>query len=160
PRAGQPPPPGAGREPARGARDLQGGAARGGGGPEDLRRARHAPGHRDHRSPGRPPPMTWTFSPARSGMAALAAEWDDLNRRVCRAHPFLDTAFVGPLVDCFAGADDTLAVYRGPGGVEAMLLLQAPRRGICSTFLPSQAQIAPTLLPAPGPLGELVSARP
>ncbi len=104
--------------------------------------------------------MTWTFSPARSGMAALAAEWDDLNRRVCRAHPFLDTAFVGPLVDCFARADDTLAVYRGPGGVEAMLLLQAPRHGICSTFLPSQAQIAPTLLPAPGPLGELVSARP
>jgi len=96
--------------------------------------------------------MTWTFSPARSGMAALAAEWDGLNRRLCRAHPFPDTAFVGPLVDCFAGADDTLAVYRGPGGVEAMLLLQAPRHGICSTFLPSQAQIGPTLLPAPGPV--------
>lgn len=103
--------------------------------------------------------MTWTFSPAKSGMAARAVEWDDLNRRLCRAHPFLDTAFVGPLVDCFAGADDTLAVYRGTGAVEAMLLLQAPRYGICSTFLPSQAQIGPTLLAAPGSLRELVSAR-
>ena len=103
--------------------------------------------------------MTWTFSPARSGMTTLAAEWDDLNRRLCRAHPFLDTAFVGPLVDCFARADDTLAVYRGPGGVEAMLLLQAPRRGFCSTFLPSQAQLGPTLLPGRASLGELVSAR-
>ena len=91
-------------------------------------------------------------------MTELAAEWDALNQRLCRAHPFLDPAFVGPLVDCFARADDMLAVYRGPVGIDAMLLLQAPRRGICSTFLPSQAQLGPTLLSGPGPLGELLSA--
>lgn len=92
-------------------------------------------------------------------MTRLAADWDALNQRLCRAHPFLDTAFVGPLVDCFARADDTLAVYRGPAGIEAMLLLEAPRRGICSTFLPSQAQLGPILLSGAAPLGELVSAR-
>jgi len=101
--------------------------------------------------------MTWAFFPARAGLTKLAAEWDDLNRRVCRAHPLLDTAFVGPLVDCFARADDMLAVYRGAAGIEAMLLLQAPRRGVCSTFLPSQAQLGPILLSGAAPLGELVS---
>lgn len=104
--------------------------------------------------------MTWAFFPARSGMLELAAEWDDLNRRLCRAHPLLDIAFVGPLVDCFARADDILAVYRGPAGIEAMLLLRAPRRGIWSTFVPSQAQLAPVLLSDPRLLRELVSALP
>ena len=37
--------------------------------------------------------MTWTVYPARTGMAELAAEWDDCNRRLCRAHPFLAVSY-------------------------------------------------------------------
>jgi hypothetical protein len=94
--------------------------------------------------------MTWTFSPARSGMAALAAEWDGLNRRLCRAHPFS----IPPSSALWSTASPAPTTrWRSTGDrVEAMLLLQAPRHGICSTFLPSQAQIGPTLLPAPGPV--------
>jgi hypothetical protein len=102
--------------------------------------------------------MTWTLYPARTGMAELAAEWDDCNRRLCRGHPYLDTGFLGPLVECFAGKDARLAVHRGPAGADAMLLLEAPRRGICSTFLPSQAQLGPVLLAGPEPLRDLPAA--
>jgi CelD/BcsL family acetyltransferase involved in cellulose biosynthesis len=102
--------------------------------------------------------MTWTVYPAKAGMAELAAEWDDCNRRLCRAHPYLDTAFVGPLVECFAPDDARLAVHRESAGTDAMLLLEAPRRGICSTFLPSQAQLGPVLLARAEAIAELAAA--
>jgi hypothetical protein len=102
--------------------------------------------------------MTWTVYPARTGMAELAGEWDDCNRRLCRGHPYLDAAFVGPLVECFAGDGARLAVHRGSAGTDAMLLLEAPRRGICSTFLPSQAQLGPVLLAGHQPLSALAPA--
>ena len=102
--------------------------------------------------------MSWTVYPARTALAGLAGEWDDCNRRLCRGHPYLDTGFVGPLVDCFAGEDARLAVHRGPAGADAMLLLEAPRRGLSSTFLPSQAQLGPVLLAGPEPLRALAGA--
>jgi CelD/BcsL family acetyltransferase involved in cellulose biosynthesis len=104
--------------------------------------------------------MTWTFYPAKSGFAELAAAWDDLNRRLYREHPMLDSAFVGPLVQYFASSDDRLAVCRTTAGVEAMLLLVSGRPGIWPTFLPSQAQIAPMLLADPAHLDDLLRALP
>ena len=104
--------------------------------------------------------MTWTFHPAKSGFGVSRAEWDGLNQRLHAGHPMLDSAFVGPLVECFAGPDDRLAVLRRGDGVDGMLFLRGGGRGIWSTFLPSQAQIAPTLLKAADQVPALLSALP
>ena len=104
--------------------------------------------------------MSWSFYPAKAGFPEFAADWDELNRRLYRGHPFLDTAFVGPLVNHFAAADDILAMHRTGGVVDAMLLLHQPAHGICASFLPSQAQIAPALLQSTEPLHTLLRSLP
>ncbi len=104
--------------------------------------------------------MTWTFYPAKSGFPELAAEWDNLNRHLGHAHPMLDRAFVGPLVQYFASSDDRLALCRTAAGVAALLLLRARGSGIWLSFLPSQAQIAPMLLGDPAYIPALLRALP
>lgn len=103
--------------------------------------------------------MAWSLYPARDAFGRFAADWDALNARHYAGHPLLDTRFVGPLVEHFAGGRERLAVHRAGGAVDAAALL-TPRRGVWRLFLPSQAQVAPTLLPTAAHASSLLHSLP
>lgn len=92
--------------------------------------------------------MTWTFLLAKKGFSNIAPAWDELNRRLFKAHPLLDSRFVGPLVHHFATEEDLLALRHANGSCTSALLLTPSRYGVWRSFLPSQTQIAP-ILPEP-----------
>jgi hypothetical protein len=88
--------------------------------------------------------MTWTVVPARRHFADFKREWDALNRTHFQRHPLLDSRFVEPLLEHFAGEREILAVHGDPPS--NMLVLATATPGLATTFLPSQAPIGLALL--------------
>lgn len=107
----------------------------------------------------------WIILPI-TAFADFTQQWDELNERLYRSHPMLDSRFVRALINHFASTDTYLAVY--PANLTSpdnLLLLQPAKPGVWQTFLPSQAQIAPvlcgfapSLVDLPGALPGLVLA--
>lgn len=79
-----------------------------------------------------------------------AGPWDALNARLFSSHPMLQSHFVDCLLSRFGTGAEHLAIFRSDGTVHAMCLLEPHSLGIWRSFLPSQAQVAPTLASAPG----------
>jgi hypothetical protein len=92
------------------------------------------------------------------GTHALA--WDALNTRLFNAHPMLESRFVDGLLKHFGNGSERLCVLEKNGAPEAMCLLQPGKLGIWHTFLPSQAQIGPSLIPNPDALPDLMRSLP
>lgn len=96
--------------------------------------------------------MNWTLLPI-SQWAAHAARWDALQARSLDL-PFLESAFLEPLLAEFGRGDEWLA-YAQDGGAgpdapwQAAALLQRDGLGRWSSFQPSQLPLGPVLL-APG----------
>lgn len=95
---------------------------------------------------------TWHCEPidAAAGLGARRAAWDALNQRAFGGHPLLDGMFVDALLQHFGEAGLYLCIATdGQGQTVAMTLMRRQNRilGIWSTFLPVQAQIAPSLMP-------------
>lgn len=89
----------------------------------------------------------WQVLPARAHFACLAADWDRLNARLHDGHPYYASAFVGPLVEHFAGERDLLCLMTLLGEVRGALLLSPLGNGRWRSFRPAQAQVTPVLLP-------------
>lgn len=89
----------------------------------------------------------WSCHALQRGLGEFSAEWDELNSRSFRAHPMLWSGFVNQLLRHFANGSELLCVRRIEGKADAMLVLRRRDFGTWATFLPSQAQIAPALLP-------------
>ncbi len=89
----------------------------------------------------------WSFLPA-SELAAHADTWNQLNRAAGDL-PFLDTAFLLPLLRHFGRGGELLALARSGGDVVAGALLQRDGMGRVRTFQPSQLPLGPWLA-APG----------
>jgi hypothetical protein len=108
--------------------------------------------------------MTWQLLNARNALGhpddALASEWAALNSELFDDHPLLSPDFVVPLVHHFAGPEVLLALASAPGPGRAMVLLRPRRAGFWSTFLPSQAQIAPALLGRDADVDQLLADLP
>lgn len=68
------------------------------------------------------------------------AEWDALHAEG-PASPLLAPDFVAPLLDCFGGGVELLAIYKADGQVHAMALLAPKGGGRWQTFQPAQAPI-------------------
>lgn len=91
--------------------------------------------------------MTWQVVPINRSLAEHAMAWDDLNDRLFESHPLLSSQFVDPLLRHFGTGDERLCIDRhDDGSPTAMCILRRRRPGVWSSFLPSQAQIAPTLM--------------
>ena len=60
--------------------------------------------------------MPWTLTPAHTAFPAFAPRWDALNQRLFGAHPLLDSAFVGPLIELYAPDTLQLACETTLGG--------------------------------------------
>lgn len=90
--------------------------------------------------------MTWELYPAKTAFPTFAKDWDRLNSRLYKGHPYYDSRFVGPLLDFFATGKEQLCIYRVEDTVTGALILQSDSIGRWSSFRPSQAQITPILL--------------
>ena len=91
--------------------------------------------------------MKWRFHPAEAGLTQEAESWNTVNRQSFESHPLLDTRFLLPLVGHFGTKNTKLATLEGADCRHGALLVNARSPGIWSSFLPSQAQIAPVVLP-------------
>jgi CelD/BcsL family acetyltransferase involved in cellulose biosynthesis len=99
---------------------------------------------------------------AQQGLGAHRQAWDRLNHALMADHAMLDGTFVDALLRHFGTSGVRLAVARRGETPVAMLLLNAHPRGlgVWSSFLPSQAQIGPALLPPDMDIGGLLAALP
>ncbi len=106
--------------------------------------------------------MSWTFHPAHT-LASIATEWDELQRRSTDT-PFLETAFLLPLLEVFGHGDERLAVWHEGPTWKAAALLRPLGKARWETFQPSQLPLAPWVcareLPVDAALKTLVRALP
>lgn len=96
------------------------------------------------------------------GLGLHREAWDALNQRLMGSHGMLDGLFVDALLRHFGENGALLASARSGGEIVAMLLLGSRTRGlgVWSSFLPSQTQIGPSLIPPGFDMGGLFSALP
>lgn len=90
--------------------------------------------------------MSWDIRPAREAFPAFAAEWDQLNGELFGHHPFFDSRFVGPLLECFGEGRERLCLHRTTGRLDGALILKPSGWGRWSLFQPSQAQLGTLVL--------------
>ncbi len=108
--------------------------------------------------------LDWQLHPLTpaQGLGPHREAWDRLNTQLMSGHGMLDGAFVDALLRHFGEDGVLLATASNDAGLQAMLLVAQRRRGlgVWSSFLPSQTQIGPTLIPAGLDLGGLLAALP
>lgn len=85
--------------------------------------------------------MTWTFHPAQD-LRSFAGEWDTLQRQSTDT-PFLESAFLLPLLEVFGSGKERLVVWQERGAWKAAALLQPLGKGRWETFQPSQLPLGP-----------------
>jgi CelD/BcsL family acetyltransferase involved in cellulose biosynthesis len=103
---------------------------------------------------------TWAVTPLAGSLGPHGNAWDELNAGMFGQHPLLDSRFINGLLQRFGEGREVLACRRVAGAVDAMCVLVPQGRGVWGSFLPSQAQVGPTLVRAPEQLNGLVRALP
>lgn len=108
--------------------------------------------------------LNWQLHPLRAaeGLGPHLGTWDALNQRIMGGHGMLDGVFIDALLRHSGNQGVSLARADADGETMAMLLLvpRATRLGIWTSFLPSQAQIGPSLIPPGLDLSGLFAALP
>ena len=102
----------------------------------------------------------WTVALLDGSLGAHAARWDELNQRFYAGHPLLDSLFVNGLLRHFSDGKVYLAMCRVGGDIQAMCVLRRKNGLVWTSFLPSQAQVAATLVDDPALLDTLVQSLP
>lgn len=80
--------------------------------------------------------MTWTLHPIPQ-LAAFASQWDTLVRSR-PGIPFLESAFLQPLLDTFGNGNERLCLKEVNGQLCAATIVQRGHKGMWQTFQPSQ----------------------
>lgn len=89
-----------------------------------------------------------------------ASAWDALNQSAFEDHPLLGSAFVNALLQHWGdGTEHLCTLDRGDGAI-AMCLLRRGTMGQWASFLPSQAQLGPSLIRDAAHIGPLLRALP
>lgn len=105
--------------------------------------------------------MNWRLVPA-SSFDAHAREWDALQARTT-CTPFLESAFMLPLLQQFGDGTERLALLQDATGLHAATLLRPRGRGMWETFQPSQLPLGPWIGEQdvlPDALGKLIRTLP
>lgn len=89
-------------------------------------------------------PIHWQFSRV-TEWDSLAASWDEVNAE-SGALPFLESAFLAPLLKEFGSGSEIVAIGRSSDRPVAAALLAPAARGMSSTFQPSQLPLGPWLV--------------
>jgi CelD/BcsL family acetyltransferase involved in cellulose biosynthesis len=97
--------------------------------------------------------MTWTLHPA-TDLQRLAPEWNALQRATTNT-PFLDTAFLVPMLAVWGQGDEKLALRRDATGALTLGTIVRPLgKGRWETFQPSQLPLGPWVCEAATPLAD------
>lgn len=90
--------------------------------------------------------MTWTIYPI-ARLAEFSLQWDALVQSR-PGTPFLECAFVQPLIDVFGTGEERLCLLRShpDGQLRAAAIMQRGRKGIWQTFQPSQLPLGALVL--------------
>lgn len=108
--------------------------------------------------------LQWTLAPltARTGLGEHRDAWDRLNGRLMAGHGMLDSGFIDALLRHFGTPGVLLITGCRKEEPVAMLLVHRHRRGlgVWASFLPSQTQIGPSLIPPGLDLSRLFACLP
>lgn len=104
--------------------------------------------------------MAWETHAAKIAFPGFAKDWDRLNAQLYGGHPFFDSRFVGPLLECFASGREKLCIHRANGAVSGALIVQPEGAGRWVLFRPSQAQASAILVGAVSHLKTLFATLP
>lgn len=102
----------------------------------------------------------WQVTRLDKSLGEHATTWDALNQRLFNGHPLLSASFVERLLKHFGDGTEHLCVLAPHGKPEAMCLLKPMGLGIWGTFLPSQAQLSPALIPKLASVTGLINSLP
>lgn len=102
----------------------------------------------------------WRVTPVRRSLAGFGPEWDRLNATRFGNHPLLDSRFVEGLLQHFGNGREVVAARYVDDRCDAMCLLEPQGHGAWCSFLPSQAQLGPTLVGEASQLNGLIQALP
>ncbi len=102
----------------------------------------------------------WTVVPLQRSLGAFADAWDALNERAFGNHPMLSSLFVEGLLRNFGDGTERLCQLEAQGQVQAMCIVKPSGPFMWTSFLPSQAQIGPTLMADATQLPQLLSRLP
>jgi CelD/BcsL family acetyltransferase involved in cellulose biosynthesis len=103
----------------------------------------------------------WSVTRLQRSLGANFAAWDALNERLHANHPLLTARFVDGLLKHFGSGQEHLCVCTADSGhAAAMCILRRSKPGVWASFLPSQAQLAPTLVPDVATIPALLRALP
>lgn len=102
----------------------------------------------------------WTIIPLQRSLGEYAASWDRLNAEICGDHPLLTSLFINGMLQHFGDGAEHLCVFREHGQVQAMCVLRPRNWLVWTSFQPSQAQLAATLLANPAALDTLLASLP
>ena len=92
--------------------------------------------------------MSWVripLSPAQ-GLGDHGPAWDRANLRIAGGHPMLSAAFVNALLLEFGDGRQCLCMLGAADDPRALCILEPHDPGVWRSFLPSQTQLAPTLI--------------
>jgi CelD/BcsL family acetyltransferase involved in cellulose biosynthesis len=87
--------------------------------------------------------MTWQIFPGER-FAEHASAWDAVQRATKRI-PFLEAAFIAPLLAEFGSGKELLALHVDGSGHDAAAIVRPAGRGMWETFQPSQLPLGPWL---------------
>lgn len=88
--------------------------------------------------------INWSLQSA-NGFPQAAAVWDELNSR-CTNLPFLDSLFIGPLLEVFGRGSEQLVIGTDNGRPVAAAIVTRAGMGRWTLFQPSQMPLGPLLL--------------
>lgn len=91
-----------------------------------------------------PQALRWSFAAA-ADWSSLAATWDRVNADA-GALPFLESGFLGPLLEQFGQGDETVAIARRGERPVAAAIVQRAGAGRVQTFQPAQLPLGPWLV--------------
>ncbi len=91
--------------------------------------------------------LSWSVLPLQRSLGDHAADWAALNEHNFGDHPLLSAEFVNALLHGFGEGHEHLCLGRDASGrIQAMCILRPEAPMVWRSFLPSQAQVGPTLL--------------
>ena len=104
--------------------------------------------------------MGWEMHSARADFAHYSGDWDRLNTELYQGHPFFDSRFVGPLLDCFGDGRELLCLDHEDGIVRGALIVHPEGGGRWAVFRPSQTQASAILIDDAARFATLLAALP
>ncbi len=92
--------------------------------------------------------MSWVRIPLppAQGLGDHGPAWDKANLRIAGGHPMLSAAFVNALLKEFGDGQQYLCMLGDASDPRALCILESGGPGVWRSFLPSQTQLAPTLI--------------